>query len=169
MTDHILLVIFYGETMKDNKHIVTIDRVDYFIQRTFSNEVAIYISARPGIFVHISEYLESRGRIGLGIKDICAGLKDQDECFILAHLVFDDRNSESHVEIDGSEYVIDMTIDKAPAVFLSAVETFYNVKEYGSISRTVSPPENILLRPEYDIFDRIGQVVICANAQLNFD
>jgi hypothetical protein len=35
---------------------------------------------------------------------------------------------------------------KAPAVFLSAGETFYNVREYGSISRAVALPEDIILR-----------------------
>lgn len=155
--------------MKDDKHIVTIDTVDYFIQRTFSNEVAIYISVEPGVFVHVSEYLQSGGRKGLSIGNICAGLKDQDECFILAHFAYGNQSIESQIKIDGCGYVVDITRDKTPAVFLSAGETFYNVREYGSISRTVSLPENILLRPEYNIFDRLDQIVICANVQLNFD
>lgn len=155
--------------MKDSKHMVTIDTIDYFIQRTFSNEVAIYISVKPGIFVHVSEYLKPGGRKGLDINNICAGLKDQDECFILAHIAYDNQSSESQIKIGNSGYIVDMTRDKAPAVFISAGETFYNIRDYGKVSRTVALPDDILLRPEYKIYNRLGQVVICANVQLHFD
>jgi hypothetical protein len=157
--------------MKDDKHMVTIDTVDYAIQRTFSNDVAIYISVKPGVFVHISEYLKSGDRKGLDIKSICAGLKDQDECFILAHLAYNKQKPECQTRIDGIGYVVDLTRDKVPAIFLSSGdgEVFYNIRDYGKVSRTTSSPEDILLRPEYGIFGRLGQVVIIANVQLHFD
>lgn len=155
--------------MKDNKHVVKIDTIDYSVQRTFSNEIAIYISVKPGVFVHISEYWKPGDRKGLDIKSICAGLKDQDECFILAHLADDKQNSDCQTKIDGIGYVVDLTRDKAPAIFLSSGEAFYNIRDYGQVARTVASPEDILLRSEYNIFNRRGQVVICANAQLHFD
>jgi hypothetical protein len=155
--------------MKDNKHIVTIDTVDYSIQRTFSNDVAIYISVKPGVFVHIGEYLKPGGRKGLDIKSICAGLKDQDECFILAHLADNEQKPECKTVIDGIGYVVDLARDKAPAIFLSSGdgEVFYNIRDYGQIVRTVASPEDILLRPEHNIFGRRGQVVIVANVQFH--
>lgn len=159
--------------MKDDKHIVTIDTVDYLIQRTFSNEAAVYISVKPCIFVHVSEYLKPGDRKGLNINSICAGLKDQDECFIFARLAYDDQSTEIQINIDGCGYVVDLTRDKTHAVFLSSgesfYETFYNIRDYGKVARTVSSPEDILLRPEYGIFNGRGQVLICANAQLSFD
>ena len=157
--------------MKDNKHMITIDTVDYLIQRTFSNDVAIYISVMPGVFVHISDYLKHGDRKGLDIKSICAGLKDHDECFILAHLAYNKQKSECQTRIDGMGYVVDSTRDKVPAIFLSSGngEVFYNIRDYGKVSRTVSSPEDILLHPEYGMFGRFGQVVIIANMQLHFD
>jgi hypothetical protein len=98
-------------------------------------------------------------------------LKDQDECFILARLADNKQRSECQTIIDGIGYVVDSTRDKVPAVFLSSGdgETFYNIRDYGQVVRTVSLPEDILLRPEYGASDRFGQVVIVANAQLHFD
>jgi hypothetical protein len=61
-------------------------------------------------------------------------------------------------------------MDKASSVFLSSGdgETFYNIRDYGQVARTVSIPEDILLRSDYGMFGGLGQVVIVANAQLLF-
>jgi hypothetical protein len=124
----------------------------------------------PGVFVHISDYLKPGDRKGLDINSICAGLRDQDECFILARLAYNKQKPECQTIIDGIGYVVDSTRDKAPSVFLSSGdgETFYNIRDYGQVARTVSIPEDILLRSDYGMFGGLGQVVIVANAQLLF-
>jgi hypothetical protein len=156
--------------MKDSKWPVVIDGITYNVQRTFSNDPAIYISVEPDTFIHINDYLRpAGGRKAYSAKIITAGLNEPDEAVILAHLAYNDVRPIARIIIDDKRYAVDMNAERRPAVFIAAGdETFYPIEQYGEVARSVTSLEDILNRPEYDRFNRRGQVIIIANAQLRF-